>query len=145
MRKCTRHHDFKERLASCAIKPTKHRCRILEFLHQHEGVTADEVAAHVGSDMNRVTVYRILTHLHAHGLLALDHGVNGVMRFSLLDHHTHTITCTSCNKTETVGSSLDSCLFSSVEEKAQKASKLFDAITSHSVHLFGTCTRCAHA
>lgn len=145
MEKCTHHHDFEAQLLARGIKPTKHRCKLLNLLHKHERLSADELATHAGSKMNRVTVYRILAQLHARGVLSLDHGANGAMRYSLLDHHRHTITCTSCNRTEEIGSFADECIFESVERKAQNASKLFKVITSHSLHLFGTCVQCGHA
>jgi len=137
---CKSSHDFKQQLQGVGLRSTPRRVRVLEALHKHGKMSADEIAAlPEAHEMDRVTVYRILKQLHEKGLVYEAHATHAGTHYQLTDHHTHMLTCTSCGYSE----ELPECHLSHTVPVAQ--TRRFPRVHAHALTFFGTCTRCARS
>lgn len=137
MHHCRHAHDFRALLVHAGMRPSARRLSILEALHAKGPLSADDVATQVGVTAHRVTVYRTLHQLHTAGVVTVT-DTAGATRYELAMHHSHTITCRSCGRTEV----LKDCFFEGTEKIAAKHSTMFQMIDAHALSFFGHCTRC---
>jgi Fe2+ or Zn2+ uptake regulation protein len=137
---CSAPHHFEQQLRARGIRPTRHRLAVLEVLHDEGMASAEELAAHKElKNMDRVTIYRTLKQLVVAGLVYETHAVHAGTHYQLVEHHTHTVTCVSCNRVESL-----SLHDASLEKKLLSAHVHgFSSIHAHALTFFGTCKACA--
>jgi len=108
-------------------------------------VGAAEIHADLDAAVPISSIYRTLTVLDEHGIVAPHHGRDGVTRYELAeplqDHHHHLV-CVECGR-------IDDVEFGPVAERSVKgavaavAAQHGFAVTDHSLEIEGRCKRCA--
>ncbi len=139
MHTCDKVHNYRERLSSLGIRPTKHRLAVLATLHEEGKASAEELAARPAvRGMDRVTVYRTLKQLMAAGVVYEAQAGHAGLHYELVDHHTHVVKCVGC------GVTADMPAGGQLEKQLQSVRvPRFAHVHAHSVAFFGTCNECA--
>lgn len=108
------------------------------LVREHGPFTADEIHRRVGGEVcDLVTVYRCLGAMEEIGLVRRCDFGDGSYRYevSVGGEHHHHIICRSCHSVET----LDRCM---AEELERLARRMGYVAVSHTLEVFGVCTKC---
>src|SRR3569832_2917704 len=130
------------KLKKARLKATLPRIKILESLEQnpHLHMRAEDVyksLLETGDDVGLATVYRVLTHFEAAGLVTRHHYEGGHAVFEIYqgDHHDH-IVCVSCGR-------VDEFIDETIEERQRAIAKKFGySLSDHALNIYGTCAAC---
>jgi len=99
--------DFKQLLRSNQLKVTKPRLRVLDIIdHKESAISQPDLEKILGSEIDRVTLYRILASFEEKGILHKVFDLNGTATYAICstgctarhhhDQHVHFI-CSTCN------------------------------------------------
>jgi Fe2+ or Zn2+ uptake regulation protein len=132
--------DLSNILKTNGFKITPIRLAILEvFSHDCEPVNAEFIFQKLKKEkVNIVTIYRTLTSFENAGILKRVDLQKDSIYYEMSGHHHHHIICTDCGLVE----GFDECDLDCLSEKVLKSSSKFNAITKHSLELFGQCKKC---
>jgi len=137
---------FKELLKNNALKFTKQRELILNFLYQNKGhYTPEEIymllkKEYPDVNISIATVYRTLTLLEeSHIVNSISFGIQGKKyELGLKKHHDHLI-CTTCGKIIEFYDEI-------IEERQKEIAKKFNfKIIDHTMKIVGICKACQKA
>lgn len=134
--------DFNKLLRENGLKVTPHRLRVLEEITQKEvAISQPDLEKIVGKEVDRVTLYRILSNFEEKGIVHKIFDLNGTATYAICsvecsedhhhDQHVHFI-CSVCNSVY--------CL----EEISLPKIRLPEKFTLHSIALnaVGLCDNC---
>lgn len=99
--------DFTAVLKIYSLKITQPRLRVLEIVSQHStAVSQPELEKILGNEIDRVTLYRVLSTFEEKGIVHKVFDLNGTAAYAMCssdcttethkDHHVHFI-CSTCN------------------------------------------------
>ena len=132
-------------LKKAGLKVTLPRMKILDLMEsssvRHQ--SAEDIYQSLrdeGEEVGLATVYRVLTQFEAAGLVTRHHfeGGQAVFELNREGHHDH-IVCIGCGKVEEFVDDLIE------QQQAKIAENKGDAITDHSLILYGKCPECQKA
>lgn len=134
--------DFKQLLRSSQLKVTQPRLRVLEIIDTKESaISQPDLEKIIGGEIDRVTLYRILSSFEEKGILHKVFDLNGTATYAICspectthdhhDQHVHFI-CSVCNSVF--------CLNEIASPKIQLPSNF--ALETVSVNAVGTCDKC---
>lgn len=132
-------NNWQSILQTAGLKVTPRRIAVLSTLAQADTpIDVEKVKKQVNTQMDTVTVYRIMEALLQVGLVKRIDFQEGKFRYELNQHHHHHLVCQSCGRvipfTET------QCLgISDAEIKAKFGFQVKD----HNLEIFGKCHPCS--
>jgi len=129
-------HELKK--AGLKVTPTR-KMVLLHLTNAHGPFSIEEIHAGIkGKSCNLTTIYRIISHLEAIGLVRRTDLGDGVARYEYhcAEHPHHHLICRECKRIEII----DRDLFPEIEEVAK--SKGFVQINP-CFEIYGVCKNCA--
>ena len=105
-------------------------CKPINAEYIHEKLKKEKV--------NIVTIYRTLTSFESAGILKRVYLQKDSVYYEMSGHHHHHIICMDCGLVE----GFEECDLDGLSDKVLKSSTKFNAITKHSLELFGVCKKC---
>lgn len=137
-KECLNHEEV---LRSHGFRATKGRTALLALLEKAEAPLSVQNIQHLWHSKNRLdtaTLYRTLTDLTKAGVLDRLDLNSGTAHFEIAGRpHHHHIVCTGCGDVEDIA-----VCGSALERSAERLSKRFNTIKSHSLEFFGMCKHC---
>ncbi len=121
------------------MRQTATRKQLLDILKKTPGpISAEEILQRI--PVNKTTIYRQLSSLHAAGLISDIRFADRKVRYELTRDHHHHLVCTNCNSVSDVvlPENLDTLA-------SQSTSARNFLITSHYLEFFGLCHNCQSA
>lgn len=132
----------KEILRVAGLRPTMQRTALFAHLANHpQPQSISALSVQLKSQMDTVTVYRIMESFMSAGLARQVDLRQGAPLFELVgEHDHHHIVCTRCDHIE----DFEGCNYQSLTKSALAQSTAFASIQSHAIELFGLCNKCIH-
>jgi Fur family ferric uptake transcriptional regulator len=132
-------NNWQSILQTAGLKVTPRRIAVLSALAQADApLDVEKVKKQVNTQMDTVTVYRIIEALLHAGLVKRIDFQEGKFRYELNQHHHHHLVCRSCEKVIPFAES--QCLGIS---DAEIKKKFGFQVNDHSLEIFGKCHRCS--
>jgi Fe2+ or Zn2+ uptake regulation protein len=130
---------LKEALRRKGIRPSYHRIKVLEYLHQKQGhPTVDEIYASISAEipsLSRATIYNSL-HTFVEAGLARVIPIDGIeKRYDIALHNHGHFKCEGCGAIYNFTIDIDSLPYGDLEQ--------FE-ISEKSVYFAGLCPNCLH-
>ena len=131
-----------KRLNEAGLKATAPRIKILKILEKSEGrhLRADDVYRILldeGESIGLATVYRVLNHFEAAGLVFRNRFESGQDVFELQRGHRHDhLVCVNCGRVQEF---FDKTI---VDRELEVAKRENFRITDHSLVIYGLCDKC---
>ncbi len=134
--------DPRHILNKSGYKATKGRTCILEVLINEKGpITVAEISKKLGRNkVDEVTLYRALEALVSSGILRkVDLQRGNARYYEFVETHHHHFVCSDCGAIE----SFSDKLCEKIVKNALKNSNIFKKADTHSLEIFGICSKCA--
>lgn len=132
--------QFRILLHTASLKTTPARLVVLSYLSQASvPLTAEEIFTHMvkeHTEVDRVTIYRILDTFYKKGLVNRLEFSEGRYRYELAGEDHHHLICERCGKIEDISD----CGIASWEEEIKRKKQF--SITRHALEFYGVCASC---
>lgn len=133
--------DWRQKLKSNFLTPTKHRLTLLEyFFYAKRPITPNQIFISMNGKMDLATIYRNIDHFLDKGIIKqIDFG-HEEKYYEMLneDDDHHHIVCKQCNKV----ADFTGCGVGQLIRDALKQNVDFASIEDHTLELFGYCRKC---
>jgi Fur family ferric uptake transcriptional regulator len=120
---------------------TPGRIALLRFLSKStKPLTVGDIQKELTHKMDKVTLYRALEDFAISRIVGKINLQDAATYYEFLHegHHHHHIVCEKCGKIEDI----EHCNQTSLQMEVLKHSRVFTAISSHSLEFFGICKNC---
>ncbi len=120
------------------LKHTKARFAVLSvLLEARSPLTIEDIQRQLKVKVHTVTLYRMLKKFVESGIVYQTDLRTGKAYYEFQKEHHHHVTCTDCGLQEEV----KTCV-ARLQNNAQKETKNFKNINTHSLEFFGVCNKC---